>query len=542
MNLISLLLRASWVTVAIAISTGLISGASSAWLIALISIALGRNGNNSPNLVWLFLGLILIVFITGLISQIWLVRLGQKVIFDLQMSLSQRILSASLSHLEELGAPKLLATLTDDVQSLANIVFVIPLICVDIAIVVGCLIYLGWLSWLVLLIVFIFLLVATFSVRLLLARGERLLGLAREEQDKLLKHFRTITEGTKELKLHQERRQEFLAQELYNTAAASQHYKNVSLSIFAFTANWGQVLFFMAIALLLFGLPQLTTIKTPVLSSYILTVTYLTSPLRSVLELLPNLSRASVALQKLDRLGLSLVEQSEVINHPQFDLKVAWQQLNLLAVTHAYRGESAEHSFTLGPIDLTFRPGELVFIVGGNGSGKSTLIKLITGLYTPETGQIQVDNQFITEQNREWYRQQFSVVFADFYLFEQLLGIDKSYFQQVQNYLNLLQLERKVKISNGKISTTALSQGQRKRLALLTAYLEDRPIYIFDEWASDQDPVFKEIFYTQLLGQLRNRGKTVLVISHDDRYFHLGDRIIKLDYGKVEYDKYVEQK
>ncbi|MBW4662978.1 MAG: cyclic peptide export ABC transporter [Chroococcus sp. CMT-3BRIN-NPC107] len=539
MNLIYLLLRSSWLTVAIAIFTGLLSGASSAWLIALISTAVSSNGSNRPDLVWLFLGLIIVVFITGLISQIWLIRLGQKVIFDLQMSLSRRILSAYLRHLEELGAPKLLATLTDDVQSLSNLVFVIPLISVDIAVVVGCLFYLGWLSWLVLLVVFSFLFVATLSVQFLLARGERLLGLAREEQDRLFKHFRTITEGTKELKLNQARRQEFLEGELQKAAESSQHYKNVSLSIFAFTANWGQILFFLAIALLLFGLPQITTVETPVLSSYILTVTYLTTPLRSVLELLPNLSRASVALQKLDRLGLSLVEQSEEINYPQLDLKFAWQQLNLTAVTHAYRGESAEHSFTLGPIDLTFRSGELVFIVGGNGSGKSTLVKLITGLYTPETGQIQVDNQLITEQNREWYRQQFSVVFADFYLFEQLLGIDKSNLEQVQYYLNLLQLERKVQVSDGKLSTTALSQGQRKRLALLTAYLEDRPIYVFDEWASDQDPVFKEIFYTQLLVQLQNRGKTVLVISHDDRYFHLGSRIIKLDYGKVEYDKYI---
>lgn len=539
MNLIYLLLRSSWLTVAIAIFTGLLSGASSAWLIALINTAISSNETNNTNLVWLFLGLILVVFITGLISQIWLIRLGQKVIFDLQMSLSRRILSASLRHLEELGAAKLLATLTDDVQSLSNLVFVIPLICVDMAIVVGCLFYLSWLSWLVLLVIFSFLFFATLSVQFLLARGERLLRLAREEQDRLFKHFRTITEGTKELKLHQQRRQEFLEQELQKAAASVQHYKNNSLSIFAFTANWGQILFFLAIALLIFGLPQITTIKTPVLSSYILTVTYLTTPLRSILELLPNLSRASIALQKLDNLGLSLLEQSEVVDFPQIDFKSTWQQVNLSAVTHAYRGENAEHNFTLGPIDLTFRPGELIFIVGGNGCGKSTLVKLITGLYTPESGEIQVDNQLITDRNREWYRQQFSVVFADFYLFENLLGIDKSNLQQVQDYLNLLQLNRKVQVSNGKLSTIALSQGQRKRLALLTAYLENRPIYIFDEWASDQDPVFKEIFYTQLLVQLRNRGKTVIVISHDDRYFYLGSRIIKLDYGKVEYDKYL---
>ena len=143
-----------------------------------------------------------------------------------------------------------------------------------------------------------------------------------------------------------------------------------------------------------------------------------------------------------------------------------------------------------------------------------------------------------SQENREWYRQHFSVVFSDFYLFERLLGLDNTGLDtQAQDYLKQLQLERKVKIENGKLSTTALSQGQRKRLALLTAYLEDRPIYLFDEWAADQDPLFKEIFYTQFLPKLRDKGKTVLVISHDDRYFHLADRIVKLNYGKVEYTK-----
>ncbi|MBD0347011.1 MAG: ATP-binding cassette domain-containing protein, partial [Coleofasciculus sp. Co-bin14] len=175
---------------------------------------------------------------------------------------------------------------------------------------------------------------------------------------------------------------------------------------------------------------------------------------------------------------------------------------------------------------------------GGNGSGKSTLAKLITGLYIPETGEIQLDKQPINQQNREWYRQHFSVVFSDFYLFDRLLGLDKTDLDtQAQDYLKQLQLERKVTVENGKLSTTALSQGQRKRLALLTAYLEDRPIYLFDEWAADQDPVFKEIFYTQFLPELRDKGKTLLVISHDDRYFYLADRIIKLDYGKVAYNK-----
>jgi putative ATP-binding cassette transporter len=209
-----------------------------------------------------------------------------------------------------------------------------------------------------------------------------------------------------------------------------------------------------------------------------------------------------------------------------------------VGVTHAYHRELEESSFTLGPINLTFYPGELVFIVGGNGSGKSTLAKLITGLYRPETGEIRLDGKPIKDENQVWYRQHFSAVFSDFYLFERLIGLSNTDLNSLaRHYLVQLQLDQKVQVKDGMLSTTALSQGQRKRLALLTAYLEDRPIYLFDEWASDQDPVFKEIFYTQLLPELKSRGKTVLVISHDDHYFHLAERIVKLDYGQVEYDK-----
>ncbi len=176
--------------------------------------------------------------------------------------------------------------------------------------------------------------------------------------------------------------------------------------------------------------------------------------------------------------------------------------------------------------------------MGGNGSGKSTLAKLMTGLYIPEQGEIHLDRIAIDGENREWYRQHFSVIFADFYLFDRLLGLEQTNLDEIaQTYLEKLRLDHKVKITQGKLSTTSLSQGQRKRLSLLTAYLEDRPIYLFDEWASDQDPIFKDLFYTQLLPSLRDQGKTILVIRHDDHYFHLADRLIKLDYGKIEYDR-----
>jgi putative ATP-binding cassette transporter len=261
------------------------------------------------------------------------------------------------------------------------------------------------------------------------------------------------------------------------------------------------------------------------------------TPMENIVNDLPVLSRASIALQKIESLGLFLASRAEVSAVPP-PPNSSWQELELKAVTYPYKGEQEDRNFILGPINLTLHPGEIVFIVGGNGSGKSTLAKLITGLYIPDVGEIWLNGTLVSEQNREWYRQHFSVVFSDFYLFESLLGLENTNLDtQAQKYLTQLQLDHKVKVENGKLSTTALSQGQRKRLALLTAYLENRPIYLFDEWAADQDPSFKEIFYTQFLSQLKNEGKTVLVISHDDHYFYLADRLVKLDYGKVEYDK-----
>jgi putative ATP-binding cassette transporter len=193
--------------------------------------------------------------------------------------------------------------------------------------------------------------------------------------------------------------------------------------------------------------------------------------------------------------------------------------------------------FTLGPLDLTFARGEIVFIIGGNGSGKTTFIKLLTGLYAPEAGTILLDGKAVTLDTSDAYRQHFSVVFADFFLFDELLGLTTPTIDdQARRYLDRLKLADKVRIENGRLSTIELSQGQRKRLALLTAYLEDRPVYVFDEWAADQDPYFKNIFYLQLLPELKAQGKTIFVISHDERYYHLADRTIKLEDGQVVSD------
>jgi putative pyoverdin transport system ATP-binding/permease protein len=537
MNLIFFLLRSSWSMVAIAIFTGFVSGTSSAALIALISHAVSQyNTLSITSLFWNFLGLALVALVTSIISQAGLIRLSQEAIFQLRLSLCRQILASELNHLERLGNSKLLATLTEDVQDVANAVFILPFLCIDLAIVIGCLVYITWLSWAVSMMVFAFLGLAMGSCQWLLKKGDKLLFFAREEQDVLFKHFRTITDGIKELKLHYQRRQVFISEDFSFAATKFRTHNVQGLTFFAITSSWGKLLFFFAIGFILFALPKFITINSQTLSGYILTFSYLMLPMDNLVNNLPNISRASIALQKIESLGLSLADFAEVSTTPS-PINYCWESLELKTITYLYQKEQ-EDSFIIGPINLTFKPGEIIFIVGGNGSGKSTLAKLITGLYTPDSGEIFLARQQINQQNLEWYRQHFSVIFSDFYLFDRLLGLENFDLDtQAKSYLKQLHLDQKVKVENGKLSTIDLSQGQRKRLALLTAYLEDRPIYLFDEWAADQDPIFKKIFYTQFLPELRDKGKTILVISHDDHFFHLADRIIKLDYGKIESDQ-----
>ncbi|MEM1251380.1 MAG: cyclic peptide export ABC transporter [Cyanobacteria bacterium P01_H01_bin.21] len=535
MGIIWLLLKASWGSVTVAILAGIISGGCSAKLIALINTAIEQNASQS--LIASFAGITVLVLVTSSLSQFVLVDLAQNSVYQLRLSLSQRILTAPLRQLERLGPSQLLAVLTEDVQAISNTVFVLPFLCIDVAIIGGCLIYLGLLSGWVFLAVVTFLIVAIVLVQILIGYAHGYLGQARKEMDRLLKHFRTITDGIKELKLNSPRRHRFFDGDLTTSAAAACQYQKTALKLAAVASGGGQLLFFVMVGLLIFGVPRVLPEARVVLPAYILTLTYLLGPIQSLVQQLPALANADVSLKKVKEMGLTLSAHAELATVTRQPAIATWQTLQLRQVVHSYQSADSDHQFTVGPINLRLKAGELVFIVGGNGSGKSTLAKLITGLYIPESGELSLDDTAIVDSNREWYRQHFSTIFSDFFLFDRLIGVvESSLDQKAQTYLTTLELENKVSINDGQLSTTALSQGQRKRLALLSAYLENRPIYLFDEWAADQDPIFREVFYTKLLAELKQRGKTVLVISHDDHYFHLADRIIKLDYGQIESD------
>jgi putative ATP-binding cassette transporter len=260
-------------------------------------------------------------------------------------------------------------------------------------------------------------------------------------------------------------------------------------------------------------------------------------PIWALIGAMPTLARGQEALAQIEELGISLDEAAGPSARAAAALPATGGVLEVTmeGVQFGYETtEQAGRGFTLGPIDFRMRPGELIFVIGGNGSGKSTFVNVLAGLYPPQQGRLAIAGVDVTDANRSAYSENFSVVFSDFHLFEKLLGLRGPELQsRTESYLTLLRIQDKVKFRGDAYSTIDLSQGQRKRLALVTAYLEDRPFYVFDEWAADQDPEYKEVFYSRLLPDLRDRGKAVVVITHDDRYFHLGDRVLKLDEGRL---------
>lgn len=518
----------------ITVITALASGACNAGLIALINDVLNDpNRNLTIGLMATAFGLLVLgKLVSGFFSQLWLIRYSQQAIADLRREMVRRILGVPLRRLEQIGAPRLMVALVDDVNSLLSALFGFPVFAVNLAVLLGGAVYLTFLSWHMLAAMGVLILIGAGCYRLLISAGFKSLFHAREAEDKLYSHFRTLTDGIKELKLHQSRREAFMTGSVQDSTAEFQKHTVAAETRFMLAHNWSHLLFYVLVGLILFLLPnfQGTDIKT--LTGYVLTVLYLMGPLAGVMSSLAVFSRADVALRKIDSLGISLAGESDDRNNTP--VPATFSRLELSGIAHTYGSDQSDDKFVLGPINLTFRRGELVFVVGGNGSGKSTLAKIVTGLYPPEAGAVLLDGRPITDANRDNFRQLFSTVFADFHLFDSMLGIRSPDMDvQAQEYLSQLHLSHKVKIVNGRFSTTSLSTGQRKRLALLTAYLEDRPFYVFDEWAADQDPLFKEIFYRQLLPELKQRGKTVLVITHDDKYFDVADRILKLDYGQI---------
>jgi putative ATP-binding cassette transporter len=538
MNVISVILKHSRQKALLPAGIGCCAGIGTAALMALINLYLKKIEYPTQLFLWAFVGLGSVLIFCNLISRFALIDLSQRLIFDLRMGLCGQLLNVPLRQLEQIGAHRIMATLTQDIPAIEAALLAFPMFCINVSMALSCMAYLCWLSPSIFAAFSATIIVITIGVEWIQKKAGPHIKLAREEWNTLVGHFRALSDGSKELKIHRRRRQAFLSEMLKSSAEVHRKHNVRGRQLTSISSVLAQMFYFIFTGLLLFALPALWNIDQGTLIAYTLIVLFVRTPLVFIIDVIPVFNSGNLALKQVADLGLSLAPANSECSETKNDHQGSgWNRLELVGITHSYRHEREDDQFILGPIDLVFRPGELVFLVGGNGSGKTTLAKLITNLYTPETGEVRFDSELVTEKNRDNIRQLFSVVFSPPFLFERLLGLDAvNLDRQAQDYLVKLHLDYKVQIKDGVLSTTELSQGQRKRLALLTAYLEDRPICVFDEWAADQDPLFKEVFYLQLLPELKAKGKMVLVISHDDKYYHLADRIIVLESGRVMHD------
>ena len=545
MRLIIALLKRSRGALAIALTACVLNGIASVLLVATLNRALSDSGATDGSLALRFGLCAVIALVTRVITGVLFARLSQDTMAQLREHVAKRVAAAELRDVERIGAAPVQSVLTDDATNVSMLFFALPNIVMHGSIVFGCLGYLAWLSWPVCLLALTAIVVGSIGYHTGDKRAIASLEAAGRSQDKLFGYLGALFTGAKELKLHQARARQFLDGQLGAAIGEVRDHRRRAFSSYAVGVGWIVFLFYVFLGAAAFWPTLGVRADAAAASGYIVVFLFMLLPLDGLLNNVPTLNAARVSLDRIEKVmeefgNLRTVPPlSESASHEPF------KTLTLRDVTHSYFHERDERMFSVGPINLTFKPGELVFLVGGNGSGKTTLAKVLTGLYEPEDGVIEVDGKPIGSAERAAYRERFTAVFNDFHLFDALLGIidpnDSSRAQadaRANALVAKLALDHKVQVVDGAFSTRALSTGQRKRLALVVAYLEDRPFYLFDEWAADQDPAFKAVFYEQLLPELCARGKTVLVITHDDRYFPLADRVLKLDNGSIISETY----
>src|SRR5687768_17486142 len=346
MKLLSFLVKYAPGSVVLAVVFGVISGASNAAMLALFNAVLRGGGISRTTLIWSFIALCVFLPLTRYASEMLLTRLAQDALFSLRMRLCRQILAAPLRHLEELGAHRLLTTLADDVPVITGTLVVFPLLCINISVAIGGLVYLGLLSWVMLLGVLGFMVLGIITYQLPIIRAMRALGRAREEADNLYGHFTSLTLGTKELKLHRSRREAFITKELQETAASLRRYNLTGMKVYTAAASWGQSLVFVVIGLVLFVLPTIEQTDTLALTGYTITLLYLMTPLQVIMNTIPTLGRASIALQKVEQIGLELAAKgSEDDASAVAEVLPEFRSLELRGVTHVYRREGEKENF-----------------------------------------------------------------------------------------------------------------------------------------------------------------------------------------------------
>lgn len=532
MTLFLSLLKRHCALLSLGLLASLISAAAGIGLINEINRLIAGSVSMNPALGAKFFGLLVLLFGCGFGSQALLTALGHRVVYELRLQMVKRLLDTSIEQLEKIGEASLYATLSKDIVSIGQAFNRMPFVFYNLVLMLGGCLYMAWLSWQLLLICAVGLGLGTWLAHGWFAKMRQLMTRVRETDDRLYAAYQGAIEGRFELALNAQRKERFYTLDLQPAAEYARRNEVHADRYWTLSLNW-TVALILALAGGLFAAGTWLGVSNGVIGAFVLVLMFLRMPLNDLIGSLPTLVAGNVSLAKIQTLAFADYREAPSASGGEVDS--GQPMLELQALSYDYPHQADEYGFRLGPVNLSIAKGEILFIVGGNGSGKSTLAKLLTGLYEPSAGTLKLQGVAITPALRDWYRAHFSTVFSTFYLFERLVGPQGDFDPQLaQAWLERLRMQRKVSIdAQGGLSTTRLSQGQRKRLALLVALVEERPILLLDEWAADQDPGFRAFFYRELLPELKAQGKTIIAISHDDHYFAIADRVLKCDGGQL---------
>ncbi|TCP67312.1 cyclic peptide export ABC transporter [Baia soyae] len=509
----------------------LIGGLGNGLIIFMINSTLASDKGFSPVLFGYFIMGIAIYVMGEKMVRTKLIDITNNIVYEKRMDLIGKILGTSYQNFECIPDGKIYATLNNDTETISRFSTIVITGITSSVTLLFCFVYLGFINFYGLLVSLGVILLSV-GLYFIIGRSANLMWeQTRDIQNVFFKFINDIVGGFKELYLQKGKRADFQQAieescDAYRTKRALGEKKFVNVFVI------GELLFVFVIGAVAFFFPILfPEIQKESLISYVFVFLYMTGPVHGILNSFPELFRIRISWKRMNELTLDLASASQVEEVAEsVEYKTA-RSLQIEDVVYRYKSKSGE-TFSVGPLQYEFQSGEIVFITGGNGSGKSTLAKLITGLYSPDSGQVKMDHESIDSAQ---IGSHFSTIFSDVYLFDRLYGIHTDNKQaDIKRYLKLLEIEDKISVdANGVFSTVNLSTGQRKRVALMISYLEDKPFYLFDEWAADQDPEFRRFFYENLLPDLKERGKCVIAVTHDDGYFHLADRVIKMEYGRI---------
>ncbi|WP_029002379.1 cyclic peptide export ABC transporter [Azorhizobium doebereinerae] len=515
-----------------------IAGIGNVTLIGLINIAAERAALGRPvglQLLTLYLLAFGVFYFADRMSLREANRLLQNGLEALRLRIVDKIRTSELRTLENIGQGEIYATVVQETNHLSQTFPLLVSAAQSLGLLGFCLLYIAMLSQAAFLVItgVTVLGVLMFWIR---RRGLRHAMFSVHAQEAvMLTQLAHYTEGFQEIRLNADKNDALHRSFIDVVETLEEKVVGIGRQWVVLLLFSNAFLYFL-VGVVIFILPAFFSGYTDIIYKLSAVAIFCVGPVTAVTSAAPLFDRAETGLEHVfnleQRLDAGALGPSEA--SPEDLARLAdFREISLASVSFGYHKEHEPSTFAVGPWNLSFRRGELVFITGANGSGKSTALKLICGLYQPDGGQILVDGIPVRRGLVQAYRELFSTVFTDFHLFERLYGVEDVDPERVNALIARFELSGKVSYADGRFSTHDLSTGQRKRLAMIVALLEDRPIYLFDEWAADQDVRFREIYYLELLPELKRQGKTIIAVTHDDRFWSVADRRITLDLGEI---------